>query len=60
MGCDKWFSAGDSTVAELDATIARAQAHDDGSYIEVMISPDESQPLPESIQQQIYQSPLNK
>jgi len=60
MGCDKWFSARVCTVAELDAAIARAQAHDGGSYIEVMISPEESQPLPESIQQQIYQSTLNK
>ncbi|CAN1541317.1 COG3961 Pyruvate decarboxylase and related thiamine pyrophosphate-requiring enzymes [Burkholderiaceae bacterium] len=60
MGCDKWFSARVFTVAELDAAIARAQAHDGGSYIEVMIAAEESQPLPESIQQQIYQSTLNK
>lgn len=60
MGCDKWFSARVCTVAELDAAIARAQVHDGGSYIEVMIAAEESQPLPESIQQQIYQSSLKK
>ena len=60
MGCERWFSARVGTVAELDAAIARAQAHDDASYIEIMISAEESQPLPESIQEQIYQSTLKK
>jgi indolepyruvate decarboxylase len=60
MGCDKWFSARVCTVAELDNAIACAQAHDGASYIEIMISAEESQPLPESIQQQIYQSTLKK
>ncbi|MFY9137236.1 alpha-keto acid decarboxylase family protein [Zwartia sp.] len=60
MGCDKWFSARVSTVAELDTAIARAQAHDGASYIEIMISAEESQPLPESVQEQIYQSALKK
>lgn len=60
MGCSAWFSARVSTVAELDAAIERAQAHDGASYIEVMIAADESQPLPENIQGQIYQSSLQK
>lgn len=60
MGCDKWFSARVCTVAELDAAIAHAQAHEGASYIEIMISAEESQPLPDSIQQQIYQSTLKK
>jgi len=56
MGCESWFSARVRTVAELDAAIERAQQHDSASYIEIMIAADESQPLPENILQQIYQS----
>jgi len=50
MGCEKWFCARVRTVAELDDAIAHAQAHDGASYIEIMISAEESQPLPDSTQ----------
>ncbi len=56
MGCTEWLSVRVHTVAELDAAIERANKHDGASYIEVMIPAAESQPLPESIQNQIYQS----
>ena len=59
MGCESWFSARVRTVAELDAALERAQQHDGASYIEIMIAAEESQPLPENILQQIYQSTVS-
>jgi indolepyruvate decarboxylase len=59
MGCESWFSARVRTVAELDTALVRAQQHDGASYIEIMIAAEESQPLPENILQQIYQSTVS-
>jgi indolepyruvate decarboxylase len=56
MGCDTWFSARVSTVAELDAAIEKINSFDGASYIEVMIPASESQPLPLSVQNQIYKT----
>lgn len=56
MGCDSWFSAKVATVAELDVAIERANTFDGASYIEVMIPASESQPLPLSVQNQIYKT----
>jgi hypothetical protein len=46
-------------IAQLDAALERAQQHDGASYIEIMIAAEESQPLPENILQQIYQSTVS-
>jgi len=56
MGCDSWFCVRASTVAELDAAIEKANTFDGASYIEVMIPTSESQPLPMSVQNQIYKT----
>lgn len=56
MGCDTWFAARVSTVAELDAAIKKANAYDGASYIEVMIPASESQPIPLNVQNQIYKT----
>lgn len=56
MGCDTWFAARVSTVAQLDAAIKKANAYDGASYIEVMIPASESQPIPLSVQNQIYKT----
>ena len=56
MGCDAWYCAKVSTVAELDAAIEKVNAFDGASYIEVMIPAAESQPLPISVQNQIYKT----
>lgn len=56
MGCSSWFSARVSTVGELDAVIERVNAFDGASYIEVIIPPSESQPLPLAVQNQIYKT----
>lgn len=56
MGCHAWLSLRVSTVAELDAAIKKADTFDGASYIEVMIPASESQPLPLSVQNQIYKT----
>jgi indolepyruvate decarboxylase len=56
MGCDAWFSARVSTVAQLEKAIEKANTFDGASYIEVMIPAAESQPLPISVQNQIYKT----
>lgn len=56
MGCESWFSARVATVAQLDAAIEKANTFDGASYIEVMITPSESQPLPLNVQNQIYKT----
>lgn len=56
MGCDSWFAARVSTVAELDTAIEKANTFDGASYIEVMIPASESQPLPLNVQNQIYKT----
>lgn len=56
MGCHTWFTTRVSTVAELDAAIEKANTSDCASYIEVMIPASESQPLPETVQNQIYKT----
>jgi indolepyruvate decarboxylase len=58
MGCDAWFAARVSTVAELDAAIEKANSFDGASYIEVMIPASESQPLPLNVQNQIYKTDI--
>lgn len=59
MGCDAWFSARVGTVCELDAAIEKANIFDGASYIEVMIPSSESQPLPQSVQNQIYKTSVS-
>jgi indolepyruvate decarboxylase len=56
MGCDSWFAARVSSVAELDTAIEKANTFDGASYIEVMIPASESQPLPLNVQNQIYKT----
>ncbi|WP_295436008.1 thiamine pyrophosphate-binding protein [uncultured Thiodictyon sp.] len=56
MGCDHWFTAKVSTVAELERAIAAAQANAGASYIEVMIPRLESEPLPRAVQDQVYKT----
>ena len=56
MGCESWFSTRVATVAQLDAAIEKANTIDGASYIEVMIPPSESQPLPLNVQNQIYKT----
>lgn len=60
MGCNDWFSTRVTNVAELDAAMEKANTFDGASYIEVMISTSESQPLPLNVQNQIYKTNIPK
>ena len=56
MGCNDWFCAKVSTVAELDSAIEKANSFDGASYIEVIIPAAESQPVPVALQNHVYKS----
>lgn len=56
LGCDDWFCAKVTTVAELDAAIENANAFDGASYIEVMIPAAESQPVSKQLQNHVYKA----
>jgi indolepyruvate decarboxylase len=60
MGCNDWFSTRVTNVSELDSAIEKASTFDGASYIEVMISTSESQPLPLNVQNQIYKTNIPK
>lgn len=49
FGCTGWLTARVTTVAELDAILDAIATHDGAAYVEVMISGEESQPLPRDI-----------
>ena len=54
LGCKGWLSASVSTIAELDKVLDAVESHSGAAYIEVMIPGEESQPLPESVQDRGY------
>lgn len=54
MGCKGWTTGKASTVAELDALIQRVQNNSAPAYIEVMIPAEESQPVADSVKEQMY------
>ena len=54
MGCKNWLTVKVSTVAELDAVITKVNTHTGAAFIEVMIPPEESQPVPMSDQDYLY------
>ena len=45
MGCRDWFCTRVETVAELESALETARSHSSASYLELMIPPEESQPL---------------
>jgi indolepyruvate decarboxylase len=56
MGCKDWFTARVSTVNELEQAIAALLSNRTAAYIEVLIPPEESQPLPDAILQRLYKA----
>jgi indolepyruvate decarboxylase len=56
MGCEGWWSGRVHTVAELDAALAAINNHGSGAYLEVMIPPEESQPLAEAVIERMHQT----
>ncbi|WP_165067945.1 alpha-keto acid decarboxylase family protein [Paludisphaera rhizosphaerae] len=45
LGCEGWYTARATTCGELDAALARAQAHDTAAYIEVVTDKYVAPPL---------------
>lgn len=56
FGCQGWWSGRVSTVAELEQALVAINAHDGGAYLEVMIPPEESQPLAETLIETMHQT----
>lgn len=54
FGCAGWLSLRVTTVAELDEALDAIDGHDGGCYIEVMIPPAESEPLPAEVIERAY------
>ena len=56
FGCQGWWSGRVSTVAELEQALVAINAHNGGAYLEVMIPPEESQPLAETLIETMHQT----
>ena len=56
MGCKDWLTARITTVADLDAIFAKIDSEKRAAYIEVMIPPEESQPLTRDVISRIYKA----
>ena len=56
MGCKDWLTARITTVADLDAILAKLNSEKRAAYIEVMIPPEESQPISRGIISRIYKA----
>ena len=56
MGCRGWWSGTAATVAELEDALAAIAAHPGAAYLEVLIPPEESQPLPEAAIERLHQA----
>jgi len=57
FGCTGWYTARVTTIGELDAALAKASQHDNGSYLEIMLGRvDIPASLPDSILDMLYQT----
>jgi indolepyruvate decarboxylase len=56
FGCRGWWSGRVASVAELDAALAAIRDHPGGALLEVMLPPEESQPLPQAIRERLHQA----
>lgn len=56
MGCKDWFATRVDTIGELEAALQKAKDFPGASYLEVMIPPEESQPLPEPVRDIVYKT----
>jgi indolepyruvate decarboxylase len=57
FGCTGWYTARVATIGELDAALAKASQHDNGSYLEIMLGRvDIPASLPDSILDMLYQT----
>ena len=56
MGCRDWFCSRVETVTELESALETARNHTGASYLELIIPPEESQPLPKKTINRIYKT----
>lgn len=56
MGCKDWFTVCVSTVKQLENTLSVIQSSRKACYVEVLMPPEESQPLPEAVIEQLYKA----
>jgi len=56
MGCTGWHAVRVTTIGELETAMEKAKSFAGASYIEVMIPPEESQPLPEALLNVAYKT----
>jgi indolepyruvate decarboxylase len=56
MGCRDWFCTKVETVAEFESAFEAARNHSGASYLELMIPPEESQPLSKKTINRIYKT----
>jgi len=56
MGCRDWFTAKVQTLGELDEVLDRLSRSNQAAYVEVMIPPEESQPLSDAILDELYKT----
>lgn len=56
MGCKGWYTSRVCTVAEFDAALSAAAAHDGAAYIEVVVGPEDvPAPVPPEMLEKIYE-----
>jgi indolepyruvate decarboxylase len=56
MGCRDWFCTRIETVGDLESALAEARNHSGACYLELMIPPEESQPLSKKTINRIYKT----
>jgi indolepyruvate decarboxylase len=56
MGCRDWFCTRVETVAEFESALETARNHSGACYLELMIPPEESQPLSKKTINRVYKT----
>lgn len=56
LGCEGWWCGKASSLAELDRAFAAINEHSGAAYLEILIPPEESQPLAEEVIETMHQT----
>ena len=60
LGCQGWWCGKAATLAELDQAFAEINTYSGAAYLEVLIPPEESQPLAEDVIEMMHQTQTPK
>ena len=60
LGCQGWWCGKASSLAELDQAFAAINDHSGAAYLEILIPPEESQPLAEEVIETMHQTQTPK